>query len=94
MSHTVWIFRHDSLIGPDTAIQKEDKYLMTQTSVIYVRVVVYIPWFGEPDDRMDKDIGKALPRSANSKFSMRTMHGIASLEGDHFSPRQFFEVCS
>ena len=56
--------------------------------------MIDITWFGETDDRMDKDIGLARSSGSNGKFSMGTMHRVSSLEGNYSSPVKFFKMCS
>jgi hypothetical protein len=64
-----------------------DSFVDTHTSI-----VIDIPRFCETDDGVDEDISLTLTGSADGKFTMGSVHWIASLEGHDFAPCKLLEV--
>ena len=56
--------------------------------------VVYVAWFGQADYRVDENVSLASSGSANSQFSMGSVHGVASLKGNNARPAEFFKMNS
>lgn len=56
--------------------------------------VINVAWFGQADNRVDEDISLTSSGSADGQFSMGSVHGIASLEGNNARPAEFLEMDS
>ena len=54
--------------------------------------MVDIAGFGQPDDRVDEDVGPSLSGRADGKLAMGAMHRVAGLKGNNFAPREFMKV--
>lgn len=58
------------------------------------RIVINVARLGKADHRMNQDVNLMLACRSYGQLAMSSVHGIASLEGDDFTPCQFLEVGS